>query len=153
MGFQIKDFGLSKTIEAQVLNSVTTVVKFDVNDTSLDNMLVHGISLFSAPVTIAPSRRPILDIEHIFKGFITLVNENNNVFNQSLPLETFYKDPSGIIIIHPKLISVRNTYIELPQIALAPALPAGGASLLFTFFYQILDRSVHKLNEMGELVF
>ncbi len=153
MAFQIKDFGLSKTIEAQVLNNINTVIKFDINETNLDNMLVHAMAVMYDPVTVAPSKRPIINVSHLYSGFITLVNDNNIIFNQSLPMELFFRDPSGIIVIHPKLINIRNSFIELPQIANGPVLPAGGASIAITFFYKMLDKSIHKLSDIGELEF
>lgn len=152
MARQFKALGLSRTVEVQIPDNLKTIVKFDLNDTILDNLLVHGLTFFiHAGPLLSPSNKPILPLFHTNQAFLTLVNTNNKVFNTSLPIELLIRDNSIVTYIHPKLISLRSSYIELPQIA-AYAVPPGGVTMLVTFFYELVDPAKHKLSPEGELI-
>ena len=152
MARQFKDLGLSKTVEVQILDNLKTIVRFDLNDAILDNLLVHGLAFFiAAGPLLSPSKKPVVPLAHTNQAFLTLVNPNNKIFNASVPVELFIRDNSIITYIHPKLISLRNSYLELPQIG-AYAVPVGGASILVTFFYELFDPAKHKLSAEGELI-
>lgn len=153
MGFQLQELRLSKTIELQVLDNINTKIKFDLNETKMDNVLVHGISfLFNPnPLAVSPTNKPLFSFNDMLKGFLTLANNDNGIFNQSIPLELFYLDVSVFTLLHPKIVSIRNSFMEFPRIANA-VVPAGGASVVCTLYYELFDPSKHQLNAMKELI-
>lgn len=153
MPIQVNELGLSRTIEAQIINNTSTIVKFDVNDNSLDNAIVHGIALMFYPVTKSPTNRINYLIGGLQAAYITLVNDKNFIFNKSLPLEFLLNNDDNIVQFHPKKISIRNSYIELPNIGTYAPNIVNTESIIFTFFYKIFDPSIHRLNDIGELIF
>lgn len=123
-------------MEIPVLNNSNTKFNFGDDETGLDNVWVTAVSLMPNIVALAPSGRAVYPTAEAMKGYLTLCDKNKVELNKQLPLETFLRSDS-IIHIRPKLISLRNSYVDLPLVnaIVIPAGPPAGLSLLFTFFY------------------
>lgn len=150
---QIKELGLSQTIELAILSNTMSKFFFSDNETNLDNVIVSAISVASAAITKGTSGRAVMSTVETSKGYLTLADASKKEYNAQIPLELFLKaDP--IIYIKPKLVSIRNSYVDLPLIN-AVAIPAGpppGFSIVFTFYYENFNPQKHVLNGLGEVV-
>lgn len=154
MGRQLKDLGLSTTLELTLYNFNTKILKFSDIETSLDNVLVTGVMMYdinSLP-TKTPSGRPTIDTSIFLMAQLTLCNSKNEIYNKSLPLELFQRVDLNILHLQPKLINIRNSYIELGDTSLAAPLAAGGESFIVTFFYEKFNPNIHTVNGIGELI-
>jgi hypothetical protein len=150
--YQVREIGRSYLVEMPILANTSNKFSFGDNETALDNVLLNAISILPSALTTAPSGRAMFPSVEISKGYITLADQAKKEYNKMLPMELFLRDES-IIHIKPKLISIRNCYVELPLIS-GLAIPAGppmGYSIVFNFFYEPYDSSRHRLNSVGEL--
>lgn len=141
---QLKEIGLSHTVELPILTNTQSKFSFGDNEVVLDDVVIHGISIPIDNITVAPSGRAILPIIELQKGFITLADAAKKEFNAQMPLEIFVRyEP--IIYFKPRRISVRNSYVDFPLIN-AVAIPAGppaGYAVVFTFYYDRYDPEKH----------
>jgi hypothetical protein len=149
---QVREIGRSYTVELPILSNTNSKFSFGDNETALDNVLVTGISVLPSLIGKSPAGRALLQNGDILKGFITLADKSKKEYNKSMPLELFLRTDS-IIHIKPKLISIRNCYVDLPLIGevVIPAGPPAGLAIVFTIFFDPYDPKIHKINSIGEL--
>lgn len=151
---QVREINLSYTLEAGIFNKANSKIEFGDNETALDNVLITGISVLTELAVKSPAGRAIFPVAELQKGFLTLADRNKAEYNRQLPMEIFVGS-EVIIHIKPKLVSIRNSFIELPQLSsLVTAVPAGdipGWSIVLTFYYDRYDPVKHKLSATGEL--
>jgi hypothetical protein len=156
MSRQIHLLGQSHNIEVNIQNNNQRVIQFTDSVIGMDNVLVNGIYI---PTNIlkTPSFASLLNINRISGGLITLAGYNNEMYNTRLPIRIMQKDLGAgfynfnVLFLQPKLISIRNSFIEFPDInnwnvADTPA------SICITFLYEKYDPKVHQLNSWGELI-
>lgn len=148
---QLRELGLSQTVEVLIDTTANTKFRFSDNLINLDNALVHAIALGSGIIGKSVSTRTVLDFIYLNSTYLTLMGYQNEQFNYRLPLRFFFTNDNPILVIKPKLISFRNSYIEYPEAATL-VIPPGGYAVLFTVFYEKYDPVKHKLDKGGELI-
>ena len=150
--YQVREIGRSYTVELPIFSNTSTKFSFGDSETALDNVLITGLSVVPNLLTLAPSGRQIMQTVDIVKGYITLADKNKTEYNKQMPLELFMRN-DAIIHIKPKLISIRNCYVDLPLISgiAIPAGPPPGLAIVFAFLYEPYDANKHRINAVGEL--
>jgi hypothetical protein len=151
MGRQLKDLGLSTTVELKVLDWNKKILYFTDVETSLDDVLVEAIQVAYTGF-ISPSGLPNFDSNALRFCYLTLANKKNEIYNRGMPMQLITENNLSILQLSPKLISIRNSFVELPQQGAFAAIPAGGAVMLFTFYYKRFNTHIHKVNGNGELL-
>ncbi len=151
---QVREVARSYTIELPILSNTNSKINFSDNETVLDDKIITAIALLPNLTGVAPSGRQQLYYTDAFKGFLTLCDKDRNELNKMLPLELILRsDP--IIHFKRRMISIRNSYVEFPNInAFSIPIPAGppaGFALVFTFFYEDFDPSKHRIGNLGEV--
>ena len=154
MNLQVKDVGLSQTVELLILSNTINQFQFSDNETNLDNVIVHAISTNSGFLSKSPSGRITLGTGDFVNGFLTLCDQNKKEIMKQFPLELFLRE-DPVLHIKPKLISIRNSYVDLPLIGSAtiPAVAPAGYAMVFTFYYERFDDRKHSVNKLGEIEF
>ena len=134
-------FVASLVFEEKSVVDLTTSLTSEIPETVVPSLL-----------SLAPSGRPLLPATEIVKGYLTLVDKEKNEYNKDLPLELFLRN-DAITHIKPKLISIRNCYVNLPLIGtvVIPVGPPAGYGLVFVFFYDPYDPNKHRINSIGEV--
>lgn len=140
---------MSETVEVFILNNTAQKYNFPDNQTNLDDSLVHGFTVHSSSIAKSLKGKDLLHNDEVRKGFLTLADIGNRQYNAVLPLNAMLVTP--VLFIKPRMFNIRNSYIDLPQISSYVGLPAGGAVILITFFYNRYDPAKHILNGIGEL--
>jgi len=148
---QLREFGLSQTIELFIDTNTITKFRFSDNLVNLDNALVTAIYVGDSGMLKSPSNKTVLDYGQMNSCYITLMGANGVEFNHRLPFEPFISSGVPYIFIKPKLISFRNSFVEFPDVA-SLVIPAGGYSIVFTVFYELYDPMKHKFDKSGELI-
>jgi hypothetical protein len=126
----------------------------------LDKVLVHAIFI-TTDQSKSQNFGNVLPIAKIREGYISLAGYNNEFYNTRLPL-SFWESRTGYLeysptgrcntlFFKPRLLSIRNSFIEFPSIA-SWVLPDGGYTVPLTFFYEKYDTEKHELNSWGELI-
>lgn len=148
---QLRELGLSQTVEILIETNTTTKFKFSDNLINLDNALVHAIALGSGVIGKSVTNKTVLDFIYMNSTYLTLMGYKNEQFNYRLPLRFFFTNDNPVLFIKPKLISFRNSYIEFPDAATL-VIPPGGYAVVFTIFYEKFDPLRHQLDKGGELI-
>lgn len=151
MAQQIRKLGFSKNIEASIL--VNTKIRFGFSDSVLllDKVLIHGI-MIATDTLKSPRYLDVLPVADTKKAYLTLAGYSNEQYNAKFPLITFMDGASSnIFFIKPKIISIRNSFIELPD-AGSLVIPASGYAITLAIFYDLYDEKIHKINSKGELI-
>lgn len=148
---QLREFGLSQTIELFIDTNTVTKFRFNDNLVNLDNALIHAIYIGDAAMGKSPTNKTVLNYAQLNNSFLTLMGINNIEFNHRLPFSVFINANIPALFVRPKLISFRNSFVDFPDAA-GLVIPAGGYSILFTVFYEKYDPSKHKLDIGGELI-
>ncbi len=151
---QVREIGRSYTVELPILSNTTSKFSFGDNETALDNVLVHALSMPTSLLIKAPSGRTLLNYAETAKGYITLADADKKEYNRQIPLELLLRNDNPIIHIKPKLISIRNCFVDLPLIGavVIPAGPPAGNSIVFVFFYEPYNPEIHRIDSWGELI-
>jgi hypothetical protein len=158
MSRQIRRLGLSKNVEIPILTTTVKSFRFSDSILSLDQVLIHAIFVQTNGVK-SPEFRPLLPYFELTKGFITLAGYKNEQYNSRFPFKNFRTNLAPLLttygldlmFIKPKLISLRHSSVDLPDIG-SVVLPAEGYSISLTVFYDLFDEEKHKLNSWGELI-
>jgi len=125
----------------------------------LDKVLIHG---FYVPVllTRSPLAYDMAPIDILRTGLLTLSGYKNQQFNTRLPFTalgyglaegTYPADLFEIFYFKPRLVNLRNSYLEFPSIKNF-VIPATYYSCVISFFYEKYNPSIHQLNEWDELI-
>ncbi len=149
MNMEFKGFGLSQTVEVNILNNTAQKYVFPDNQTSLDNSLIHGFVLHTSNVGKSLKGKALLTDNEVRKGFLTMADISDRQYNAVLPFYQMLIMPG--LIIKPRMFNIRSSFIELPLISAYGGIPAGGAVILITFFYKRYNPAKHTLNGLGEL--
>jgi hypothetical protein len=150
---QVKEINLSHTVELPILSNTSSKISFGDNETALDKVIIHGISIAGQNITRTPSGRLVLPSLDTNKGYLTLSDPGRVEYNAQMPLELFTRyEP--VIWIKPKLVSIRNSFVDLPLVGslVIPAGPPAGYGIVFTFYFDRYDENIHSINALGELV-
>ena len=123
----------SETVEVLINNVSVSQFNFKDNETSLDNVKLHGIIIHSAAVSTTPLNAKTIVPDAISKkGTITIVGPNGKEVLKSLPLETFYNDNKNMIQLNGIEVNIRKSFITLQdRVGLTVAM-----AFLITFFYE-----------------
>ncbi len=134
---QVRQIGRSYTVELPILSNTNSKISFGDNETMLDNVLVTGISILGDYIGASLNGRSLMSNANVAKGYLTLSDGQKKEYNKQLPLELFYRNDS-IIHIEPRVISIRNCYVDFPLInsVVIPAGPPAGLAVMFVFFYE-----------------
>ncbi len=146
---QLREFGLSQTIEVFVDTKNVTRFRFGDNLTNLDNALVHAISIGDSAISKTPTGKSVLSNASLYNSYITLMGSKNEQYNYLLPFILILR--FTYCFLKPKLINFRNSYVEIPDVD-ALVLPPENYGILFTVFYEKYDPAKHKLDSSGELI-
>ncbi len=147
---QVREIGRSYTIELPILSNTNRKFSFGDNETGLDNVLVTGISIVPDFFYLSPNGRAIYPTQYTGQGMITLADANKKELNKQVPLEIFLRADS-VIHIKPKIISIRNSYVDLPLIANVGPIPPAGYAIVFTFYFDDFNPLKHKVNALGDV--
>ncbi len=161
MSRQIRPLTNSKNVELVIKNGLQQRFLFSDSVLLLDKVLINGIFI-SSLAERTPEYRLIPPFNNVSAGYLTLKGYDNQNYNERMPLNAFlyrsyglaglnYSNWIDILFIKPKLISIRNSFVEFPNIA-SWIIPAEGFGLSFTIFYEIFNPAIHQLNNMGELI-
>ena len=159
MAFQLKRLGLSSNVEVLIKTNSTTKFFFTDNNLMLDNKLVHGLYVPQG-ILKTPGNVDIAPANVVNSAMLTLYGNRDQQFNSRFPLNSngYTLSPAyfggllfEIIYFTPKLINIRNSIIEIPNIA-GVILPTGGYSIMLTFFYEKYNPAVHQLDDWDELI-
>lgn len=143
--------GQSETIECVINNITDSRYRFvDLNNV-LDDAIIHAITVHSDTMNLSPRGKTLLYYGQMRSCFLTLAGYKNQQFNKQLPFTFFIQNDSPIIYIKPKMINLRNSYVEIADRSTLGIGPNGSA-IVFTFYYEKYDPQKHKLNDMDELI-
>jgi hypothetical protein len=143
--------GLSETIEVVILNTTSSRYKFiDLNNV-LDDAIVHAITVHDDTMLKSPSFKTVLSFNQLTSSYLTLAGYKNQQFNTRLPFQLFITNDKKITYIKPKLLNLRNCYIEIANRE-ALVIPPEGLAVVMTFYYEHFNPQIHKLNEIDELI-
>lgn len=144
MSFQVQKIDRSQTIEITVINNQSKVYRFGDIDTTLNKIVMHGISLHTDALVKSFSGKTVLPLAAMRQGFLTICNPQDEQPNKRLPLETLLLNQNAITWFEPKVIELGRCFVDLPNSG-ALVMPGDGFgySLPFTFYYTIFDPALH----------
>lgn len=143
--FQIKEINLSETIEVVILNKEARQYRFSDNETTLDKIVLHGISVHNDELVKTYTGKTVLAVAQMKKGYLTLSNEKNDQPIKRLPLQTFLSNTNFITFFKPRVIDIRKCFMDFPDSA-ALVMPVDGLgfSVPITIYYEKFDPAVHS---------
>lgn len=151
MAQQLRRLGYSKNIELPILQNTLTKLRFSDSVLLLDKVLVHGLAVI-AYIEKSPDSRDILPYAEHLKCYLTLAGYKNEQYNNRYSLGIFMQGFfPNLLFFTPKLISIRNSFIEIPAISTF-VIPPAGYAMVFTVFYDLYDPKKHRVNNWGELL-
>lgn len=165
MSFQLRRFDYSKNVD--ILIDSQTKKKFTFSDSVLllDKVLIHGFSYVNRLTRVSDGVQETglaiyLQTKQIY---LTLAGYKNEQYNSKFPFlfmherignqfeKSIFFLPTPVFIT-PRLLSIRNSFIEIPSIAGWGAFPPGGYILTMTFFYEPFNEQTHQVDDWGLLV-
>ncbi len=142
---QIAEIDQSETVEVNIRNNNLVEYKFGDNETTLDKIVLMGLTVHSAVLSKGPrTGATMLPDNDLKKGYITLSNSANKHSINRLPIETLINADARITYLKPRLVDVRKSFITLPGSG-ALVLPGDnlGYAIAVTFYYEKFDAVKH----------
>jgi len=155
VSLQVQKIALSETVEVVVNNPNSRQYKFSDNETTLDQVIVTGISINTDALVRTFSGRTVMANAEMKKGYLTLSTPQSKYPIKRLPLETFFNNQNFILFFEDKLVDFRKSFIDFPNSG-ALVMPGDGLGFAvpITIYYKTKDgQPISAVGEMGEVYY